>query len=173
MQIESAGIYAILDSSRAFREWRSLSSGTEYNPNFVLSQTSEPKPNYNFKTQKLEENITVRETDVLQSWVVVNLLPEEIVANKRPDPVGFMREGFSGENTAMFEIYQKILAASSSNLVANTWFTQLMQASQPIFFTIGGWNTAIMQLASAVVLEPSERSLINQYLAKYDLDEVL
>lgn len=173
MIIKEAGTYALLADKGIFSEWRYLEVGDEYDPSVVLPKVSYPQPEYDTKKQKLVEQITIREADVLQDWLVVELSPEEVLANKRPNAIAFMREGFSRENEEMFAIYQKIIIGSSTSLVINTWFTQLMQASQPNFFTVAGWNHVIMQLADTLSLSLEERSLVNEHLAKFDLDEVL
>lgn len=171
--IETTKTYAILNGDRTFIEWRSLTVGTEYDSTKVLPQTANPIPSYNPKTQKLQESITVRDEDVLQDWEVISLSPEEIAALKRPNPSGFLKAAFSGQNQDIYIVYGKILQSAIANQGVNTWLTTLTGASSPELFTIGGWNTAIAQLADAVPLEPEERTTVNQYLAQYDLDEVL
>ncbi|NBV95573.1 MAG: hypothetical protein EBR90_02135 [Actinobacteria bacterium] len=171
--ITVADNYAILNSDRTFKEWRYLVEGTEYNENLVLAKLTIAPPDYNSATEKLVENISVGDREVTQSWEVQQLSDQEIVVKKRPNPVGFMREGFSRENEDMFRIYSAILQESCSNLAVSTWFTQLLSAAQPAFFKLDGWNSVISQLAAAMDLSASDRAIVNSYLAKYDLDEVL
>ncbi len=73
----------------------------------------------------------------------------------------------------MFRIYTEILDKSCSDLAVSTWFTQLLSSAQPTFFKSDGWNYVILQLANAINLNASDRAIVNSYLAKYDLDEVL
>ena len=83
MIITNAGIYAILNGN-TFKEWRSLVAGTEYELGSVKVQTLGIKPNYNPKTQALQETITVRDNDVLLSYdaIAVSLEPREIDARR-------------------------------------------------------------------------------------------
>lgn len=92
MITKSDGIYAILSDRETFREWRSLAAGTECDDNLVLPQRAIAKPEYDAKKQRLDEIISIEETEAIQGWEIIDLSPEEIEARKRPDTKGFMAE---------------------------------------------------------------------------------
>ena len=173
MITEITGIYAILNNPplNTFKEWRYLVAGTECDDAIlILPQTVIPKPVFDIKTQKLVELITVRVSDVLQSWEVQNLSLQQIEDRKQPDFIGFQRAMFNVNNVALFAIYSKIVTASSVNPFVNTWYGQVQSALNPALYTKEGFSTAIQQLSLAIPLLASEIATVNIYLYQFDLE---
>ena len=173
MITEITGTYAILNNPplNTLKEWRYLVAGTECDDAIlVLPQTVIPKPVFDIKTQKLTELITVRATDVLQSWEVQNLSLQQIEDRKQPDFVAFQIAMFNVNNTDLFAIYLKIVNASSVSQLVNTWYGQVQSALNPALYTKDGFSMTIQQLSIAIPLLASEISTVNNYLYQYDLE---
>jgi hypothetical protein len=165
MIIKEAGLYAILADyppNNVFKEWRYLVVDTECDDSLVFPRMANLQPAYDPKKQKIVEQITVREADVLLDWVVQDLTEQEISANKRPDGAGFQREMIS--NPELLAIYQKTL----SNRDAQVWLNEVRAAL--IIFTTGGFAFAINALAQSLQLTNEEIQLLNLVLYKYDLE---
>ena len=161
MIIETDGIYAILENG-VFKEWRSLAQGTQCRDGAVLPQRAIAKPDYDAKKQKLVEDISVEETEVIQDWEIQDLTDEEIESRKRPDGDGFQREMIT--NPDLLKIYQKIL----SNSFATLWLNESRAALS--VYTKGGFTTAINALAESVPLSKEEIEAVNNSLYKHDLE---
>ena len=173
MIIEVAGTYAILNGYpplNTFKEWRYLEVGTECDGALVFPQTTSIKQGYDLKKQKLVEIITVRASDVLQSWETQNLSIQQEEDRKQPDFVGFQRDMFNTTNTALFAIYSKIIGTSTVNQAVAAWYGEVKSALNYNLYTKDGFSTAIKQLAIALSLTVEEIATVNVYLYKYDLE---
>jgi hypothetical protein len=176
MITQESGWYGILNDyspNNTFKEWRYLESGTECDDCLVLPRFAIAKPIIDPKIQKLFEVITIFDDSVLQDWEIQDLTQQEIEANKRPDPVAFMREGFAGSDEKMRLIYNKLVQKAMQDPVMAQWFNLLIQASQPSFFTIDGFHHLCGMVFDGAALTPEERDQTNFYLRKYDLPEVI
>ena len=173
MIIETSGTYAILNDyspNNTFKEWRYLDAGSLCDSALVFPQTTTVKQGYDLKKQKLVEVITVRASDVLQSWEIQNLSIQQEEDRKQPDFIGFQRAMFNVTNVALFAIYSKIIEASGVNQFANTWYGQVQSALNPALYTKDGFSMTIKQLSIIIPLTAEEIATVNTYLYKYDLE---
>ena len=173
MIIQTEGTYAFLNDYpplNTFKEWRYLVAGSLCDSALVLPQTTSIKQGYDLKKQKLVEVITVRASDVLQSWETQNLSIQQEEDRKQPDFIGFQRDMFSTTNTALFAIYSKIIGTSTVNQAVAAWYGEVKSALSYSLYTKDGFSMAIKQLSIALALSVDEIATVNTYLYKYDLE---
>jgi hypothetical protein len=166
MIIQTTGIYAILadHETRAFKEWRFLTTGTECDGSLVLPQRALPKPEYDEKKQRLVEVVAIEETEVIQGWDIQDLTPEEIEARKRPNTKGFATEMIV--NPELLAIYIKGRDGSSET---QKWFKEVQLALAATYIP-QGFQGVINALAQSVPLTKEEIETLNTALYKYDLE---
>jgi len=164
MLLENDGIYAILNDDRTFKEWRYLVAGTQIDPTLVLPQRALSKPDYDAKKQRLEEIISVEETEVIQGWEIVDLSPEEIEARKRPDTKGFSLEMLG--NPELLAIYIKGRDGSPET---QKWFNEVRLGLAATYIP-QAFQSVFNDLAKSVPLTKEEIEILNTALYKYDLE---
>jgi len=164
MILENDGIYAILNGDHTFREWRYLVAETEIDPSLVLPQRALPKPEYDAKKQRLEEIISVEETEVIQGWEIIDLSPEEIEARKRPDTKGFSLEMLG--NPELLAIYIKGRDGSPET---QKWFNEVRLGLAATYIP-QAFQSVFNALAASVPLTKEEIETLNTALYKYDLE---
>ncbi len=163
MIIETDGIYAILENG-VFKEWRSLTQGTQCRDGAVLPQRAIAKPDYDAKKQKLVETISVQETEVIQGWEIQDLTDEEIELRKRPDTQGFSREMLA--NPDLLAIYIKGRDGSQE---VQKWFNEVRLALASTYIP-QGFQIAINSFAESIPLSKEEIEAVNNSLYKHDLE---
>jgi hypothetical protein len=164
MITKNDGIYAFLTDQKTFKEWRWLPAGSECADNLVLPQRALSKPDYDAKKQRLEEIISVEETEVIQGWEIIDLSPEEIESRKRPDTKNFSLEMLG--NPELLAIYVKGRDGSPD---VKKWFDEVRLALAATYIP-QGFQGVIDALAQSVPLTKEEIQTLNTALYKYDLE---
>jgi hypothetical protein len=106
-------------------------------------------------------------------------LPIETVPSvtlpKKPNPAGFLKHCFSGEDPALFTIFTKVfqMTLDPSNIEAARWYDQMVAGAAPHLFVLtnppatGGFGLAVNELAIAAELTSIEKDAVRQAFIKF------
>jgi len=107
-----------------------------------------------------------------------------------PDPEGFLKYAFAGDNVPLLQIFGVVVATCISNPMASFWYQQMVHGSRQGLFVIGptptelgdlsdptlvaqareiGWSKALYQCVEACALTTEQRAVVNAALPTFGL----